>query len=384
MSSGNGQPVGEGGISSGNGQSADGGKLPSGDGTSGEELPLLILGTSDLAEGFEGYLAYEIDELVNANPWREDMEIHTLPVYKNIISHDENRIAQGADFDKMREVLLDTADRLGLDRKSLTITDDVPGQETQQSIREKFQSVGDSVPEGYFNPTRLTAETEGIKISVDQWLTAVAEFEPALELPEKYDFSQGTSYEALEKAARYLEKEYGGFIGMENPVLNISGGGYNIFFQQCYDVEFYEGSGDDVERILNYHFNRARFCGDEEGKLFLARRYTPELNLSGKVGDYPVITAEEAGKLLLKGNYVTSVPCEMPGEEYIRKVELIYQWGEWNEYYIPYYRFYVELPDMERDGMIRESGLKTYGAYYVPAVESGYIADMPVWDGSMN
>ncbi len=38
----------------------------------------------------------------------------------------------------------------------------------------------------------------------------------------------------------------------------------------------------------------------------------------------------------------------------------------------PYYRFLVELPTLEM-----ENGLKTYGAYYVPAVESSYITDLP-------
>ena len=48
-------------------------------------------------------------------------------------------------------------------------------------------------------------------------------------------------------------------------------------------------------------------------------------------------------------------------------------------YYLPYYRFLAELPEMgARDG------LKHYGAYYVPAVESRYIANMPTYDGNFN
>lgn len=43
-------------------------------------------------------------------------------------------------------------------------------------------------------------------------------------------------------------------------------------------------------------------------------------------------------------------------------MELIYRTGEHEECFMPYYRFYVELPEDER-----ENGLKTYGAYYVPA-----------------
>lgn len=49
--------------------------------------------------------------------------------------------------------------------------------------------------------------------------------------------------------------------------------------------------------------------------------------------------------------------------------------------YMPYYRFYIELPELENSF---GSELKHYGIYYVPAVESKYISNMPVWDGSLN
>lgn len=32
-------------------------------------------------------------ELVNANPWRESLELSTLPVYQNPLTYDENQIA---------------------------------------------------------------------------------------------------------------------------------------------------------------------------------------------------------------------------------------------------------------------------------------------------
>lgn len=68
----------------------------------------------------------------------------------------------------------------------------------------------------------------------------------------------------------------------------------------------------------------------------------------------------------------------MAGTNYIAKVELIYRTGASEQYYMPYYRFYVEIPELEEDG------LKTYGAYYVPAIESQYITNMPLWDGAFN
>ncbi len=46
---------------------------------------------------------------------------------------------------------------------------------------------------------------------------------------------------------------------------------------------------------------------------------------------------------------------------------------------MPYYRFYVELPEAEG-----ENGFKDYGAYDVPAVEGSYIANMPTGDGGLS
>ena len=64
----------------------------------------------------------------------------------------------------------------------------------------------------------------------------------------------------------------------------------------------------------------------------------------------------------------------MPGAGYVAKTELIYMTGEREQYYLPFYRFYVEVPELEREG-----GFKTYGSYYVPAVEESYLYQMPVW-----
>ena len=349
-------------------------------GAGGEtRLPMLSVAKAGQGEagGFEGYRVHDVSELVSANPWEEEMEIPVLPVYENVLSYDENHIVQGGDFDKMREFLLEIAGSFGLEAESLTITDDVPDEETKRIMTEKLQIGGDTVPEGYFNPTKLIGKAEGMIIEVNQAMTAKVSFEPAISLPEEYHFTHFASYEELAETAEYLKKAYADFIGMERPTVNIHGGGYNIYLQQSYGIEFYDWTEDIVQRIIHYNFNRVAFYCNDQGKLFLARSFRPDL--SRKVGEYPVITAAEAKELLLKGNYITTVPYGMPGEEFIGKVELVYRVGEREEYYMPYYRFYVELPEAAMD-----DGLKAFGAYYVPAVESAYISDMPVWDGSFN
>lgn len=341
------------------------------------ELPMLSISETVTGMGYEGYMAYDCSELVNANPLTENVKATALPVYQNPLSYDGNNVVSGADFDKMEEFLMDIAGKLGLDTSNLTITDDAPNEETKQKIIEKLQKVGSTVPEGYFNPTKLKAEADGVKIEVDRSMTATIRFTTAVRLPEEYNFTYFASYEDNVAVAEYLKSEYRELFGAEEPRINVCGGDYDTDGQQKYSIEIFDAGKNDIEQIVNYNFNRVVFSRDDNGELFMIRIYKP--NLSKKLGDYPIIDSEQAKELLSNGNYITTVPNEFPGEEYIKKTELIYRTGEYEEYYMPYYRFYVELPDKEQ-----ENRLKTYGAYYVPAVESAYISNVPTWDGEFN
>lgn len=339
------------------------------------DLPLLTI-TENAGEGmgFEGYLAYDVSELVNANPWNENMEISTLPVYKNPVVYEDFCVVSGADFEKMEEFLIDVANRLGMEAGSLVITDDMPDQAEQEAIREK---AGEELPEGYFNPRKLISEVDGVRIEVDVTMSARIEFDPAIALSEEYHFEK-QSYESMISVAKYLQEEYKDLIGMENLQMDIYGGDYNIYGQQSYSIAFFNKGSTDEESLVNYNFNRVSFVINVEGRLWIVRIQRPEL--SEKMGDYPIIDVRQAKELLMDGKYITSVPYELPGEGYIAKTELIYRTGESEKYFMPYYRFYVEIPE---EGMIGD-GMKTYGAYYVPAVESTYISNMPVWDGGFN
>lgn len=359
--------------------------LPKPTGPSGEnpwagpgnaQLPMLTLSDDTAAAmGYEGYMAYSIDELVNQNPWTPETVLNTLPVYRNALAYDENHRVQNADFDRMRVVLVDVAAKLEMDTENIPITDNTPDEEYQKAVTEKFAAVGDTVPEGYFEPDSLIMEGESVRLTVDETLTVRIDFDPAVELPQEYNFTHYATLEETEATAEYLSAEYSGLLsGMEEPTLNITGGDRNIYGDQSYQIEFYDAGGDVETQVVNYNFNRVAFYCDDDGKLFLARVYGPDL--SQKLGDYPVIGTEEAEKLLEAGNYITSVPYEMPGAEYVRKVELIYRTGSHEKTYLPYYRFLVELPEEERP-----EGMKDYGAYYVPAVEGQYITNMPLWAG---
>lgn len=344
--------------------------------TTAPDLPMLTLNTEfSGAMGYEGYMAYDIKDLINANPWNENIS-RNLPVIKNKLIYNDFQKVDNPDYKLMEKLLKETAQSLGMG-ESIPVTNDVPNDEKKKVITDKLTLGGGEVPEGYFDITRLFMEDDNYKIQVDTSNTVKVEFKPPLKLPSEYNFAQYASYEETYKVAEYLKEEYAKFIRMENPVINISGGDFNIYAEQSYKISFYQGSSDDLQSILNYHFNTVEFYCDSDGALFLARKYYTDL--SEVVGEYPIIDTKEAQSVLENGNYITTVPQEFAGTEYVKKVELVYRTGAAEKLFIPYYRFYVELPNMKN-----EHGLNDYGAYYVPAVKGQYIENMPIWNGEFN
>lgn len=321
--------------------------------------------------GYEGYMAHDVSELISGSPWTETDSFQTLPVYRNPVVYD----AAGApvanvDLDAMEACALEVADRLGME---VEIQDTAPSEEEIAAVREKLWEI----PEGYFDHTEVTARGDGVEITVGANLTAAIFFEPALELPEGYNFGYYAPYEDMKAVSDYLAREYRALLAMDDPQFHVTDGDYNIYGQQMYQITAYDGAGDKTQRLLSYSFDRASFSCNEEGKLWIIR--LGGADLSQKVGDYPIITPEAAKKLLTEGRYITNVPHELPGAEYVKDVELLYLSGRREQYFMPYYRFLVELPQEAR-----KHGLRDYGAYYVPAVEEAYLTGLPVWDGSFN
>ena len=342
------------------------------------KLPSLMLEINYGSMGFEGYCAYSIDELVNNNPWNQDSTITHLPVIKNALTYNETEQVENPDLEAMKVLLKESAGKLGMDAEHLPITDDAPDEETRKRMTEKLTMFGDEVPEGYFKPSAVYMADQQIKVEVDSSMVVTVYFEPAAALPKGLNFTDyNASYEDVYQVAEYLQNEYKDYLAMENPSINITGGDYTFDGAQLYHIAFFDDTGDEAQRILNYNFNYVTFACDDDGKLSISRVFQPDL--TNVIGNYPIISKEQALELLENKNYITSVPDEFPGSEYVKKVELVYRSSNREKTYLPYYRIYVELPSMKL-----ENGLNTYGAYYVPAVEGKYIENMPLWDGAFN
>ncbi len=319
--------------------------------------------------GFEGYLYHDASEIENGNPWREDMAFETMPVFKNG-SYDpaHTGVPSGLGEEEMMRRLERAAAALGV--------------EVLETQAER-ENVGVTSIMARTEIGTLRAYADG-GVELDLWSNYPWNMEHGLEpmkLPEQYSFTHhDTTEEQALKTIEYLAGTYADFLNFKEPAFIVSGD-YDIYGRYNRSYKAYDASGDNVQDILSYAFCCASFSPDDEGKLS-GIQLRDDLAVLEKIGDYPIISIEEAWGRLLDGQYQTSVPYELPGQEYIAKVELMYRSSPMEEVFLPYYRFYVELPEMESVGS--ELGLQNFGAYYVPAIESEYIGNAEIYHGQFN
>lgn len=324
------------------------------------ELPTLpvSMGPSLGGYGFEGYYVRDISELKNTSPSQIGSLPDTLPVFRNATGGYPLQAATEEYKAKMLTLCRSVAGRLGWDAENMTVVWDERN--------------------GGLVPTTVTATgADGVKIEVDQFMTVTISYPDRGEpLSEKNSLVLRT-YDSAYELAEKLLAEYRDLMNFANPQICITGGYYNIDGEQSYDIVFAETGGTQTEELLEFFFHGAEFFCNEDGEPRIIRLRCTDL--SDKVGDYPIITAQQAQAQLAAGHYITSCGWEMPGEAYIRKVELVYRAGVYDEYFMPYYRFYVEL--LEEAPV---EGCMHLAAYYVPAVAEEYLAPLSTWDGRFN
>ena len=307
------------------------------------DLPMLEIGVPDGGYGYEGYFARDISELVNANPWNENISLAALPVFKVKNDTPEN---------KLKELITATAEKLNL------------------------KDFGSFTNDG----GAVSTDSESIKITATDTDIAVY-FKKAEGLPKKYNFGYYASYKDMKKSAEYLKNKYSALFEGGKYILNLYGGDCDIYGRQTYHISFYRDSGDTVQKIINYNFYKTYFTPNDNGELEQISTDTPDLG--DKIGNYPIITPDKAKELLYNGKYVTSAPGAIKKSDKTAQTELVYRFAPWEKYYIPYYRFLVAEESTGNESLEKQ-GFKCYCAYYVPAVQEKYIANMPLWNGAVN
>ncbi|MCM1027831.1 MAG: hypothetical protein NC432_15505 [Roseburia sp.] len=336
--------------------------------TGPRDLPMLqIPDSAGEGMGYEAFLLYDSEELENGNPWREDMAFSTLPVFTNHAYHPAGEPV-GLTEEAILERLQAACEALGL-----------------ASTELEYERSGENV-------LAIAVQADGTTVRATANGEIHVEFEDGFLLPEDLHFTwDETSRPEAEDAMTFFARHFEELLDFEKPRSALTTD-YSVWTEydqagnsvlktaRNWHYKLYDDAGDETRRLLNYNLRYATFYADVTGRGLSGIVISDGLSCAEKLGDYPVITLTEAREALLAGNYITSVPYEIPDETWIRKEELVYRSGPLQQTLMPYYRFYVESPEPKR----HEEDPAEYGAYYVPAVSPEYLSDLPLWDGSIN
>ncbi|MDD2214329.1 MAG: hypothetical protein PHR21_07335 [Oscillospiraceae bacterium] len=380
-------------------------------GTAG--LPLLVIGLSDDGSGATaayGQLYLEQSELADHNPWTEDADITTLPVYRNLrtIMPDTQSISGTGGSDLLQQLeQLAAALQLTVNWDDLEAPVVYPSSEVLHS-RESLLASSQQFDS-------LQTSIDGIQLSVSGIGAYTLNFDPdsGLLLPDSLVFPQGaeaqadtlpanllsTTPEQMLALADYVLTQYSQVIQMDQPVIELhtrygyvapEADGSNGLISKSYQLSIYDKSGTLAEQMLNYAGRQLSFMVTEldssdqnpsGGAYISLLRQTNQLDQLEKLGDYPIISLSEAESLLQAGQFAVSQgPQPTPDLDKLLKVEMVYQINSWDyDTILPWYIFYIDTSDQAPD-----IGLHSYIAYYVPAVDPQYISDQSVWQGGIN
>lgn len=338
-----------------------------------ETLKMNII-SGDVGSG--GIMAEDISRLDEKSPWSEAAHLTEMPVLRNNAASDSKGVFGTDGFfldkDQMTKIAKNTATAFGVwiagyneDRESITF--EAEDSEETEGIEDGLYALNAVCSGG----VEIRVYSDGnIFIDIGD-----------KDLPEQYHFTNhDTTDEEAAEALEYLKDKYASLAGYKNPKV-----------YSCVD-KFYDGDDnrsyymydeykDLRQSIISHDIGNVEFEATDDGKLYGIWIHNPFCTTT-YVGDYPIISVDSAREKLFAGDYYTSIPdeeCFYGGElsaDNIVKVDINYhRCGE--SYYIPYYRFFVELdPEKSEDVSKVPEGAKLYGMLYVPAVEPEYL-DIP-------
>lgn len=329
-------------------------------------LPTIPLEEIKDAFGFEGILLYADDVYCSFNLLDQYGTPETLPAYKNLAFYDYSGRPVYLSDDVMLAQGQDYAARLGFE---------VLSYETGYTWDEE-DIPGDMV----------ILQTSGGEIRVQgNGFTTIAFAEP-IALSGNRRLRGEISDKAAEKTTAYLCEQY-------HMLLDGNDCRYSLTCHRSFDGEPHRDFdvftvSDDVQKnYFNASFADLRFFPGESDDTLGGIHIRRQAGALEKLGDYPLISEEEAREMLFAGEYITTVPADYMTdagfcEDAILSCELEYRPSNLDTYYIPYYHYYVRLDNFPGHNMAE--GLEHYGGYWVPAVHPDYLDTSMVTDGRFN
>lgn len=301
--------------------------------------------------GFEGLLFYD-DEDFLAHVSQVQISAETMPVYKNL-SYNKYAYPLGMTYSELKEKF-DTLSRYF-------------GVEDCETTEYTYPLDENGTPSDIV--TSISCSTDELSLCVradGSWSVLFGE-------------KEAVPYSAAEENALYYVEKYSDLFSFENPAVSAFSDRdiYGEIGHEYYVV--YNKTDDETENLIGMTYSYVRPILYKDGT-FGGFHVSGGMAYKEKLGDYPIITEDEAKNALIGGRYITTVPSDFYSgitEENIVFCEMTYRESNAEEALIPYYRFYVRL-----DKTLE--GLHNYGAFYVPAIKEEYIANMEIFDGRFN
>ncbi|MEY8319757.1 hypothetical protein AAK894_01600 [Lachnospiraceae bacterium 46-61] len=301
-------------------------------------LPMLTI--EDFHEDFEQeiYFAYDISEIYNSNPWKSEWNISELPVFYNTCYKNYN----AADTYKQK---------INIMKQKIM---------SAQKIAQNFSTA--KLYKIIYGAEQGSIENEELLLSVNTHndvITVV--FKNAISLPFMIEQQ---NKEQLEKIIYY-------FIDTYKYALHWQEGKEALSFQYNTDgIGYFElmayENGDTLEKqFLNYYFNTVSIILNSQNEI--ASFVITKTDMSDKIENYPIITEEQAQKLLYQKKYISTSEYDFSENMPIVKTELVYKATSYDSIFMPYYKFFVQIPGTE------QNGLHCYITYYVPAIKEQYL-----------
>ena len=316
---------------------------------------------------------YSPKEFIGSNPWDEAEGIKNLPVYKNLAYVDRSGAAAYHSNRKLMDIARDHARILGED------IDEFCYELSDQSVYAGTSE--DNIPDEEYDAFSLMTNTKNYDISV--FGNGSVSISPAAKPEYACDDSKEKSTEDTFNAYSLAEEfadEYSHLIGSGELTTDVTAN-YTYSSTPHYTISAYENSGNSLQSILNYNFSSVRFITDEYGSLM---RITKDdiLSSAEKIGDYDIIPASEAMKKLTNGEYLIkglNVVGYIVGTQKINKDDveyctLVYSKDPVDEYFLPYYVFYVRTSLPEEYDEYEDKSIRHYAVYYVPAIEDRFVS----------
>lgn len=323
----------------------------------GAVLPQLATAFQFEGMGYEGLMAHDIAEIISPNPWREDWNLSQLPVFYNPKAFGREALVSAELRRMMSDLIEQYAQILGIEYRP-------------EQLENSFWQ-DSNAPWAYGT---MALEDDNYQLSIDTALVIHLSLKQSIMLPSDLPFNLQSTAEEMSQAGYFIKPKLEALLGLTDLVVAVSGGDYNIAGERSFRLDFYPEGQNPTDALLKYFFRPIHVSASEPNQV--SNIWIHHTAVTQKIADYPILSPAEAARMLQEGRYITSVRPLFEVTEFAR-MELVYRVSESAEIYLPYYRFFVALPEEGAE-------IPSFGTYYVPAIRPEHVSDLMLWDGSIN